>query len=147
MKLDSNPLINSEAATEPLLDVVESVTANLNPVGASLEGESVLADNAKEADCPSKDKTPWGIFATTFVTIFLAEIGDKTQLSTLLMSAESHAPWLVFVGSATALIATSLLGVIVGSWMAKKVSPRTVNRAAGLMLLFISLMLMWDLQF
>jgi putative Ca2+/H+ antiporter (TMEM165/GDT1 family) len=83
-------------------------------------------------------------FATTFVTIFLAEIGDKTQLSTLLMSAESHAPWIVFLGSAAALVTTSLLGVLLGSWIATKLSPKTVEKAAGVMLLIISVMLFWD---
>ncbi|KOP25459.1 hypothetical protein AMR41_17040 [Hapalosiphon sp. MRB220] len=84
------------------------------------------------------------IFATTFLTIFLAEIGDKTQLSTLLMSAESHSPWVVFVGSAAALITTSLLGVLLGSWIASRLSPKTIEKAAGVMLLLIALMLFWD---
>ncbi|CDN11423.1 protein of unknown function UPF0016 [Richelia intracellularis] len=84
------------------------------------------------------------VFGTTFLTIFLAEIGDKTQLSTLLISAESHKPWMVFCGSAMALLTTSLLGVLVGSWMASKLSPKTINMAAGGMLLLISLMLICD---
>ncbi|URD51505.1 TMEM165/GDT1 family protein [Chroococcidiopsis sp. CCNUC1] len=57
----------------------------------------------------------WAIYASTFFTIFLAECGDKTQLSTLLMSAESQSPWIVFVGAAAALITTSLLGVLLDS--------------------------------
>ncbi|MFM7406675.1 MAG: TMEM165/GDT1 family protein [Cuspidothrix sp.] len=84
------------------------------------------------------------VFGTTFITIFLAEIGDKTQLSTLLMSAESHAPWVVFLGSGVALITTSLLGVLLGGWIATKLSPKTVEKSAGVMLLLISLMLVWD---
>ncbi len=84
------------------------------------------------------------VFGTTFITIFLAEIGDKTQLSTLLMSAESHAPWVVFLGSGVALITTSLLGVLLGGWIATKLSPKTVEKSAGVMLLLISLMLIWD---
>jgi putative Ca2+/H+ antiporter (TMEM165/GDT1 family) len=84
------------------------------------------------------------VFGTTFLTIFLAEIGDKTQLSTLLMSAESHEPWMVFIGSAIALITTSLLGVLVGSVVASKLSPKTIEVAAGVMLLVISLMLIGD---
>ncbi|WP_407641877.1 TMEM165/GDT1 family protein [Calothrix rhizosoleniae] len=91
----------------------------------------------------SKQKTTV-VFGTTFVTIFLAEIGDKTQLSTLLMSAESHEPWMVFIGSAVALVTTSLLGVLVGSWMASKLSPKTIEIAAGMMLLLISFMLIGD---
>jgi putative Ca2+/H+ antiporter (TMEM165/GDT1 family) len=84
------------------------------------------------------------VFGTTFITIFLAEIGDKTQLSTLLMSAESHAPWIVFLGSGVALITTSLLGVLLGGWISTKLSPKTVEKSAGVMLLLISLMLVWD---
>ena len=84
------------------------------------------------------------VFGTTFITIFLAEIGDKTQLSTLLMSAESHAPWVVFLGSGVALITTSLLGILLGGWIATKLSPKTVEKSAGVMLLLISIMLVWD---
>lgn len=86
----------------------------------------------------------WGIFSSTFLTIFLAEMGDKTQLATLLMSAESKSPWTVFVGAAVALIATSLLGVLIGRWLATRLSPKTLETAAGALLLFISVMLLWD---
>ncbi|MFM6075220.1 MAG: TMEM165/GDT1 family protein, partial [Dolichospermum sp.] len=58
-------------------------------------------------DDPQGKTSVFMVFGTTFITIFLAEIGDKTQLSTLLMSAESHAPWVVFLGSGVALITTS----------------------------------------
>ncbi|GAA6617176.1 hypothetical protein NUACC26_029860 [Scytonema sp. NUACC26] len=96
-------------------------------------------------DEPPKPQKAMVIFTTTFVTIFLAEIGDKTQLSTLLMSAQSQSPWVVFLGSASALVMTSLLGVLLGSWMASRLSPKTVEKASGIMLLFISVMLFWDL--
>ncbi|HEY9675165.1 MAG TPA: TMEM165/GDT1 family protein [Waterburya sp.] len=86
----------------------------------------------------------WGIFSSTFLTIFLAEMGDKTQLATLLMSAESHSPWVVFAGAATALIATSLLGVLIGRWLATRLSPKTLETSAGALLLFISVTLLWD---
>jgi putative Ca2+/H+ antiporter (TMEM165/GDT1 family) len=95
-------------------------------------------------DSPKPQKT-MVIFTTTFVTIFLAEIGDKTQLSTLLMSAQSQSPWVVFLGSGSALVTTSLLGVLLGSWMANRLSPKIVEKASGIMLLFISIMLFWDL--
>ncbi|MBD2435278.1 TMEM165/GDT1 family protein [Nostoc sp. FACHB-110] len=95
-------------------------------------------------ESPKKRESAFAVFGTTFVTIFLAEIGDKTQLSTLLMSAESHAPWVVFLGSAAALITTSLLGVLLGSWISSRLSPKTVEKSAGVMLLLISVMLFWD---
>lgn len=86
----------------------------------------------------------WGIFSSTFLTIFLAEIGDKTQLATLLISAESQSPWIVFTGAAIALITTSLIGVLLGTWLAKRLPPKTLETAAGTLLLFISVMLLWD---
>jgi putative Ca2+/H+ antiporter (TMEM165/GDT1 family) len=95
-------------------------------------------------DHPQPKESVFMVFGTTFITIFLAEIGDKTQLSTLLMSAESHAPWVVFLGSGVALITTSLLGVLLGGWIATKLSPKTVEKSAGVMLLLISIMLVWD---
>ncbi len=105
---------------------------------------SIVATSAVAVEKPCKTESIFVTFGTTFVTIFLAEIGDKTQLSTLLMSAESHAPWVVFLGSAAALITTSFLGVVLGSWISTKLSPKTVEKSAGIMLLLISVMLFWD---
>lgn len=87
----------------------------------------------------------WKVFASTYVTIFLAEIGDKTQVTTLLMSAESHKPWMVFAGAGTALVCTSLLGVLLGRWLATRLKPRTLEVGAGITLLVITLGLGWDI--
>lgn len=86
----------------------------------------------------------WTVFSSTFITIFLAEMGDKTQLATLLMSAESQSPWIVFAGSALALISTSLLGVLIGYWLAKRLSPQTLDLAVSILLLCISGLLIGD---
>jgi Ca2+/H+ antiporter, TMEM165/GDT1 family len=86
----------------------------------------------------------WAIFASTFVTIFFAEVGDKTQIAILLMTAESHNPWIVFAGAGSALIATSLLGVLLGRWLASRINPRTLERVAGGILLGISAVLLWE---
>ena len=86
----------------------------------------------------------WLVFSSTFITIFLAEMGDKTQLVTLLMSAESQSPWIVFIGAALALIATSLIGVSIGYWLAKKLSPETLDRAVAILLLIITAWLVSD---
>ncbi|MDZ8259535.1 TMEM165/GDT1 family protein [Nostoc sp. ChiQUE01b] len=138
MKLDSVPLeISGISQTEIELDLEDSNDLNLTPAIA-LSVQPVIADS------PQKQQSALVVFGTTFITIFLAEIGDKTQLSTLLMSAQSHSPWVVFIGSAAALITTSLLGVLLGSWIASRLSPKTVEKSAGMMLLVISLMLFWD---
>ena len=111
---------------------------------AQLEGKVAVdppLDQPQAANC----KTGFSnVFLSTFITIFLAEMGDKTQIATLLMSAESQSPWIVFSGAAAALICTTLIGVILGSWLAKRVSPRILDRAAAIMLLSISLLLIWD---
>jgi Ca2+/H+ antiporter, TMEM165/GDT1 family len=97
---------------------------------------------------PQQAKSPWreelGIFASTFFTILLAELGDKTQVTTLLLSAQSHAPWIVFAGAGSALVATSLIGVLLGRWLAQRVPPRTLEVAAGLLLLVLAVLLVWD---
>ncbi|NJK56273.1 MAG: TMEM165/GDT1 family protein [Pleurocapsa sp. SU_5_0] len=87
----------------------------------------------------------WLVFTSTFITIFLAEMGDKTQLVTLLMSAESQSPWIVFIGSALALIATSLIGVSIGYWLSKKLTPETLDLSVAILLLFITAWLISDI--
>ena len=72
------------------------------------------------------------LFLTVFVTIFLAELGDKTQLATLLYAAEAKNPKLiVFLASAAALIVTSALGVLAGSFISSYVNPRYLAWVAG----------------
>ncbi len=86
----------------------------------------------------------WQIVSTTFITVFLAELGDKTQLSVLVISAQSHQPWVVFTGAAIALVSTSLLGVLAGKWLAKTFSPSLLNTLAGLSFLILSISLLWE---
>ncbi len=87
----------------------------------------------------------WAVFTSTFATIFLAEMGDKTQIVTLLMSAESQSPWLVFLGAAAALITTSLLGVLIGYWLSRKLDPKILDLAVAVLLLFITAWLISDI--
>ena len=95
---------------------------------------------------PASAKSGFGrIFVSTFITIFLAELGDKTQVTTLLMSAESQSPWIVFLGAGSALVTTSLIGVLLGQWLARRVSPKTLDTLAGALLLGITVWLLWDI--
>ncbi len=86
----------------------------------------------------------WAVFVSTFITIFLAEIGDKTQLATLLISAESRSPFVVFLGAALALITTSLIGVLLGQWLAKRLSPKRLEIIVAGLLLIIAILLLGD---
>jgi putative Ca2+/H+ antiporter (TMEM165/GDT1 family) len=138
VKLDSAPLSLSR------ISPIESEIQLIDGIECDSTNITIEPVKSVDADCSQKPHSVLVTFGTTFITIFLAEIGDKTQLSTLLMSAQSHSPWVVFMGSAAALITTSLLGVLLGSWIASRLSPKTVEKAAGIMLLLISLMLFWD---
>jgi Ca2+/H+ antiporter, TMEM165/GDT1 family len=105
--------------------------------------DSVPPTISPEPSQPSKSdqSSAWGVWLSTFVTIFLAEMGDKTQLATMLMAAQSKSPLSVLLGAGTALIATSLVGVLLGRWMSKMVSPKTLDLLAATLMLGIALML------
>jgi putative Ca2+/H+ antiporter (TMEM165/GDT1 family) len=73
------------------------------------------------------------LFATVFSTIFVAELGDKTQLATLLYASDaSHPKMTVFAASAAALVLTSALGVLAGSVVSEYVNPKAMRWVAGL---------------
>jgi putative Ca2+/H+ antiporter (TMEM165/GDT1 family) len=73
------------------------------------------------------------LFATVFTTVFVAELGDKTQLATLLYAAESaHPKWTVFLAASAALVLTSALGVLAGSALSQYLDPKLLRWIAGL---------------
>ena len=75
----------------------------------------------------------WQTFLSVFATIFLAEIGDKTQLATMLFSSEADANrWLVWGASSAALVLAAGIGVLVGAQLERFVSPRVLKFVAGL---------------
>ncbi len=86
-----------------------------------------------------------GTYITAFITVFLAELGDKTQIATLLLSAESGNPSLVFIGAALALITSSLIGVALGSWLSEKLPENLLNNIAGITMLAIGSFLILEI--
>ena len=93
---------------------------------------------------PPSQASAFGVFLSTFITILLAELGDKTQITILLMSAEFKRPLPLFLGAAIALVMTSLLGVLAGRWLSSHLSPQLLNRLAGITLLIIAMALIGD---
>ena len=69
---------------------------------------------------------------TVFAAVFVAELGDKTQLATMLFAADREVSKLtVFAGASLALICASALGVLAGGFVAQYVNPRVLNYVAG----------------
>ena len=77
------------------------------------------------------------VFATAFTTVFLAELGDKTQIATLLLSAQSGKPLVVLIGAALALICSSLVGVLLGRLLANTMPIARFKYMAGLLMIIL----------
>ena len=90
------------------------------------------------------EKSFLSIFITTFTTIFIAELGDKTQIATLMLSAESGKPIIVFLGSSLALISSSIVGVLIGKWVSQKISPSKFALCTGVLMILISIFLAYE---
>ena len=100
-------------------------------------GQSKIEADHEDKDIPKKDGFGT-VFFVTFTTVFIAEIGDKTQLATLLLSAQSGEPYIVFIGAALALILSSLVGVLVGQWLSSILPPEKFEQLAGVMMICLS---------
>ena len=72
------------------------------------------------------------ILGSTFLMIFLAELGDKTQISTFAFASEAASPLSVFLGASLALVCTSFLGVVLGGVLGRFVPERIMKFAAAL---------------
>ena len=92
---------------------------------------------SKEKD--KLEKNFLSIFLTSFTTIFIAELGDKTQLATLMLSAESGRPLIVFIGSSFALLCSSIAGVLIGKWLSNMISKERLSFFTGLLMTMISI--------
>ncbi|HVO39611.1 MAG TPA: TMEM165/GDT1 family protein [Spirochaetia bacterium] len=75
------------------------------------------------------------ILGSTFLMIFLAELGDKTQISTFAFASESKSPLSVFLGASLALVLTSLLGVALGGLLGRFVPERIMKFLAAVVFL------------
>ena len=97
---------------------------------------------SKPEESAQRDSTPFlSILITSFSTIFLAELGDKTQLATLILSAQSGRPLIIFIGAALALITTSLLGVLIGRWIANNLPRQRFTLVSGIIMLSLGIYL------
>ena len=82
------------------------------------------------------------VLLTTFGIIFLAEMGDKTQLAAMTMAADTKRPWAVFLGASLALTAVSGLGVLVGGVVGEYVPLEWVKRIAAIAFILIGVLML-----
>lgn len=74
----------------------------------------------------------WKLFATVFGAIFIAEMADKTQLVTMLFAADKEvSKWTIFLGSASALVLASAIGVAAGALLSQFINARIMSMLAG----------------
>ena len=79
------------------------------------------------------------VLLTTFGMIFLAELGDKTQLATFCFAAEGKSLLMVFIGSASALVLTSLIAVVLGSELSRVIPVNYIRVGSGVLFVFLGL--------
>src|ERR1041385_2585236 len=84
----------------------------------------------------------WRVLLTTFGIIFLAEMGDKTQIAAMTMAAQKKRPWEVFIGASLALAAVSAIGVLVGSLLGQYLPLEWIKRAAGAAFIIIGVLVL-----
>jgi len=94
-----------------------------------------------EVSDSSNSASFFSILITSFSTIFLAELADKTQLATLMLSAQSGRPLIIFIGASLALISTSLLGVLIGRWIANNLPRQSFTVVSGIIMLTLGIYL------
>ncbi len=82
----------------------------------------------------------WKIILTSFWMVFLAELGDKTQLQTMLLATQSNSKLGVFIGASLALMLSALLGVIAGTYLTKYIPPSYLKLAAGSAFIIIGML-------
>lgn len=85
----------------------------------------------------------WHLLGISFITVFLAEIGDKSQLAAIALSGSSKSPRAVFLGSIAALLLASFLGVVAGEGASALLPTRLVKAIAAIGFALIAVRLLW----
>ncbi|MBN1621313.1 MAG: TMEM165/GDT1 family protein [Endomicrobiales bacterium] len=84
----------------------------------------------------------WKIFSATFITIFLAELGDKTQLANFSLSAKSGSWVSVFLASVTAFALVTIITVFIGSTIGKIIKPEYIRYSTSIIFIVIGFLML-----
>jgi len=85
----------------------------------------------------------WQLLGLSFITVFLAEIGDKSQLAAIALGGRLKSPRAVFFGSVTALILASLIGVLAGEGVSQLLPERILKAIAAIGFVLMAVRLLW----
>ncbi len=85
----------------------------------------------------------WKVLFLSFCTIFLAELGDKTQLAVFSLVSQSKAPWEVFLGASLGLALVTLIGVLFGGVLTKYIPPLYMRLGASFLFIGIGFYTLW----
>ena len=85
----------------------------------------------------------WKIFGTAFITLFLAELGDKTQLAIITMTANTESKVAVFLGASLALVIVSLLAVVFGGLLSQYIPTEWLQRIVAVAFILIGILMLW----
>jgi len=86
----------------------------------------------------------WKVINTTFTAIFLAELGDKTQIAVLTLSAESKKPISVFIGAIVAFGAITLIGALLGDAITRIIPTHIIEKIAALAFIVIGILMFFE---
>ncbi len=84
----------------------------------------------------------WKVFLATFVTIFLAELGDKTQIANFSLAASSRMRLPVFLAAVSAFAVVTLITVHFGHWIGRFLKPEYIRTGAGILFIFIGVLML-----
>ncbi|KXG73850.1 TMEM165/GDT1 family protein [Thermotalea metallivorans] len=82
----------------------------------------------------------WKIIISAFWMVFLAELGDKTQLQTMLLATQSKSVFAVFIGASAALVLSAFIGVFAGTYITKYIPPQYLQFSAGIAFIIIGVL-------
>jgi len=86
------------------------------------------------------------IMLSTFALVFMAELGDKTQLAAFTLASQTHSPWAIFIGAGSALLLSTALAVLLGTVAARFIpshAVRLVHYGAGALFILIGVWTIW----
>lgn len=84
----------------------------------------------------------WKLLLSSFIMIFIAELGDKTQLATFTLAAESKSPLVIFLGCGSALLLTTFIGVFFGDMITRIIPLHIIKYLAGFVFIGFGIMML-----